>query len=146
MGSDHNVDPVIPGRFEEPTGLAIGPEGDIYVADTWNRRVQKFSSAYEPLAEWPIEGWESESVVNKPYLRVDSQGRVYVGDPEGYRVLVFDGDGQYLMSFGGYGFDMGSFALPLGMAFDAEDNLYVVDSDNSRVLKFEAESLTAELP
>jgi DNA-binding beta-propeller fold protein YncE len=117
------------------------------VADTWNRRVQKFSpGTYEPLAEWPVEGWETESVVNKPYLRVDGRGRVYVGDPEGYRVLVFDDQGQFLMSFGQYGFDMASFTLPLGMAFDATGNLYVVDSDNSRVLKFEAASLQAELP
>jgi DNA-binding beta-propeller fold protein YncE len=117
------------------------------VADTWNWRVQKFSAGtYAPLAEWPVEGWQSESVVNKPYLRVDSAGRVYVGDPEGYRVLVFDEMGQFLMSFGQYGFDTASFALPLGMAIDSGDNLYVVDSDNSRVLKFQAESLNAELP
>ena len=137
---------VVAGRFEEPTGLAFGPDGSLYVADTWNRRVQKFSADLQPAGEWPIQSWASESVINKPYLRVSQTGQVYVGDPEGYRILVFDAGGEYLMSFGQYGFDLASFALPLGMAFDAEGNLYVVDSDNSRVLKFGAESLKASLP
>jgi DNA-binding beta-propeller fold protein YncE len=106
------------------------------VADAWNHRVQKFTSDFTPVAQWPIQSWESDSVVNKPYLRVDRQSNVYVGDPERYRILIFDSQGKFLMTFGQYGFDTASFGLPLGMAFDASGNLYVVDSNNNRVLKF----------
>lgn len=141
---------VVEGRFDEPVGLALiprpdgGPGGVLFVADTWNRRVQKFDVLFPeggggPLAafvkEWPIEGWNSQSVVNKPFLATDGR-LVYVTDPEGFRVLVFDVDGNFRAGFGAYGFDSQSFALPVGIALGPDGNVYVVDSDNHRVMVF----------
>ncbi len=123
------------GEFDEPVGIAIDEKGCIYVADTWNRRIQKFDENFNFLAEWPIHGWESTSVVNKPYLAA-GKGRVYATDPEGYRVLVFDEEGKFVATFGEYGLDASSFALPIGVDIDAEGNIYVVDSGNNRVMKF----------
>ena len=37
------------GRFNEPVGLAIDPSGNIYVADTWNQRIQKFDASLKLL-------------------------------------------------------------------------------------------------
>jgi sugar lactone lactonase YvrE len=76
-------------------GIDIDAQGNIYVADTWNRRVQKFGANSLPLAQWEVvNGWQSETVVNKPYLAVDKQGRVFISDPEGYRIIVYDSNGQ----------------------------------------------------
>ena len=83
-----------------------------------------------------VEGWESQSVVNKPYLANDASGRVYVTDPENYRVLVFDGDGKFLAAFGQYGIDVSSFNLPIGVAVDRQGNIFVSDSANARIMKF----------
>jgi uncharacterized protein (TIGR03663 family) len=148
---------VIEGRFDEPVGLAIvsdrdgQPGGRLYVADTWNRRVQELQVTYgEDLAdvgdaqqpvfsfvrEWPIEGWSSQSIVNKPYLAVDSEGMLYVSDPENWRMLVFDGEGNFQGTFGLFGSDASSFALPVGVAIGPDDNVYVADSDNHRIMQF----------
>lgn len=128
---------IIPGAFEEPTGVDIDSQGNIYVADTWNRRVQKFDPNLNPLAQWEVvDGWQSESVVNKPFLAVDNQDRVFITDPEGYRIIAYNSSGQVLGTWGQYGRDLASFALPLGLAFDEQNSLYVADSDNNRVMKF----------
>jgi DNA-binding beta-propeller fold protein YncE len=128
---------VIEGYFDEPVGLAVDAQNNFYVADTWNRRVQKFDANFNFLKAWPIYGWESQSIFNKPYLAVDSAaGLVYVTDPEGYRVLVFDTEGNFRATFGQYGSDALSFALPNGIAVDGEGNIYVADADNHRILIF----------
>ncbi len=150
---------VVEGRFDEPAGLAIVPRpegqpgGVLYVADTWNRRIQKLEAAFGDvlsgsgegdglvisfLKEWPVEGWSSQSVVNKPFVAVDSTGTVYATDPEGYRVVVFDSEGAFKATFGIYGSDAQSFALPNGIAIGPDDLVYVADADNHRVMVFPA--------
>ena len=40
------------GTFNEPWGVAIGPDGSVYITDTWNHRVQKFSADGKFLTMW----------------------------------------------------------------------------------------------
>jgi len=126
------------GQFNEPVGLATSPiDGSIFVADTWNGRLQQFTPDLFALNEWPVDAWTSESIDNKPYAAVDSAGNVYVTDPEGYRVLIFDAAGNYLARFGHYDTGTGGFSLPNGIAIDADDYVYIADAANNRILKFE---------
>jgi DNA-binding beta-propeller fold protein YncE len=88
------------------------------------------------LREWPIAGWTSQSVSNKPYLTTDSDGRVFVSDPEGARVLVFDSQGEPLAVLGGLNSTL--YDLPSGIVVDSSDHLWVSDAANQRVLRFPA--------
>jgi uncharacterized protein (TIGR03663 family) len=130
----------MPGAFSEPVGIDVASQGEgpgnVYVADTWNQRVQVFDGDLAFLRQWPVDAWYGQSVVNKPFLAVDGQGRVYITDPEGYRVAVFDAEGELVATFGLYGFDNMSFSLPTGIDVDAEGNVYVTDTDGHRVMKF----------
>jgi sugar lactone lactonase YvrE len=106
------------------------------VADTWNRRVQVFTLAGDFLRAWPVAGWGSQSLVNKPYLAVDNAGRVYVSDPEGGRLIVFDAAGTPLamLDLGGMGAQVSP--LPTGVHVDAQDRIWVSDAANHRLLRF----------
>ncbi|MCP4428274.1 MAG: hypothetical protein GY803_27615, partial [Chloroflexi bacterium] len=124
------------GQFNEPVGLGAGPDGLVYLADTWNGRIQQFDSNLFPINEWQVQAWAGQSINNKPYTAVDSAGRIYVTDPEAYRILIFNSAGEYLGRFGSFGADVNGFGLPNGIAIDAQDNIYIADAANHRVLKF----------
>lgn len=125
------------GQFSEPVGIAVSnTTGDIFVADTWNRRVQRFDSDFNPVEEWSVQGWDSESVVNKPYIALDDEDNVYVTAPESYQVIEFDNQGELLVVWGDFGTGAGQFNLPTGIAVGPAGEVYVSDSDNHRVLRF----------
>ena len=126
------------GTFNEPWGIALAPDGSVYVADTWNHRVQHFSATGEFLnmfgtfgqAETAFDLWGPRSVA------VDSQGRVFVADTGNKRVVVFDSRGQALGEFGAVGMEPGQLDEPVGLAVDSRGRVYVADTWNQRIQVF----------
>ena len=130
------------GEFDEPVGIAVSPvDSTLFVADTWNQRIQVFAYSpefgYTPVTSWDIDGWYGQSLENKPYITADNLNRVLVADPEGGRVLVFANDGTFLSTFGDYDlFGENGFGLIGGIAADQMGGVWVTDSLKNEVKYF----------
>jgi uncharacterized protein (TIGR03663 family) len=130
------------GQFQEPWGIAVAEDGRVYVADTWNHRIQVFDQVGNLLTKWGTYGQTgtTSSLLYGPRdIAIDGSGRVLVTDTGNKRVMVFDQDGNYLDQFGGGGALGGQFEEPVGIDVDSEGNIYVADTWNQRVQVFDNE-------
>lgn len=84
-------------NFDQPTDVAVTPNGDFYVSDGYgNSRVVKFSPEGNYSLEWGKKG-TGPGEFNLPHAVVlDARGRVYVSDRENRRIQIFDGTGKFL--------------------------------------------------
>lgn len=131
---------VAPGQFVTPHGIAIGPDGDVYVADRGNARVQAFSPDGAFRAEWKSEA------LGRPWsIAFAPDGLAYVVDggdqptsgPDRARVLIADEDGAVLSSFGSFGNQDGELNRPHDIAVSEDGSVYVVEvGQGKRAQKF----------
>jgi DNA-binding beta-propeller fold protein YncE len=86
--------------FNFPTNLAIGPTGEIYVADGYgNARIHRFSPDGRLLQSWGEPGSGPGQFYVPHGLAVDAAGVVYVADRENSRIQLFSDKGEYLNSW-----------------------------------------------
>lgn len=124
------------GQFDNPSGMATDAAGNVYVTDSNNNRVEKFTSAGAYLTQWGSSG-SGNSQFNAPAsVATDAAGNVYVLDVGNSRVQKFSAAGAYLTQWGSFGTGNGQFTYPIDLAADAAGNVYVADHDQARVQKF----------
>ena len=131
------------GQFSSPEGIAVDSSGNVYVADTYCHRVQKFDSNGTFLTKWGSYGIIDGKFSYVYSVTVDSSGNVYVVDRnDNDRIQKFDSNGVFITKWGFYGTADGQFSGPSGVAVDSSGNVYVTDTGNNRIQKFSKEKTT----
>jgi uncharacterized protein (TIGR03663 family) len=149
------------GQVEEPlklgwngvqggTGLEVGPDGLIYIADTWNHAVVVVAADGKVVRVLGNRGVQTDitdtaSPDQQPGLFFGPRDiavtgdRIYITDTGNERVQVFAMDGTFIAAFGGFGEGEGQFVEPTGIAVAPDGTIWVADSGNARLQQFDAE-------
>lgn len=119
--SDYRTITQAASPFNQPTNLALAPDGTMYVSDGYgNARVHKFSPEGEFLLSWGEPG-SGPGQFHLPHgVGVDSGGKVYVADRENSRIQIFSPDGEFLDEWT----DM---VRPCEVFLDGDDNVFVAE-------------------
>jgi len=133
-------------RFNYPSGVAIGPDGVLYVADQDNNRIRKVTTAgvVTTLAgsgtKGTVDGLSTAAQFASPHgIAVDANANVYVADEYSHSIRKIAPDGSvYTIAGSVEGYQDGSsdtarFSHPLGLATSSIGNLYIVERGNNRI-------------
>lgn len=125
------------GKFNYPTYVAVDAQGNVYVSDTLNSRVQKFDPEGNFVTSFGQLGTNWGEFDKPKGVAVDTFGNVYVADSGWSNVQIFNAKGQILLFFGGRGPIPGMMKNPLAVAIDKSNRIYVGDYLNHRIGVYE---------
>ncbi len=122
-----------PGQFFFPFDVQADSEGNFFVTDNFNNRVQKFDPEFNFL-----QAVGAGLLVAPARIHIDRRDRVFVTDTGNSLVRVFEArSGELLASFGGFGTGEGQLFLPFGITMDKRERFVLVtESGTNRISSF----------
>ena len=132
-----SCDDASPTTFS-PVGVAVGPDGSVYVADEPRGRILRFDAAGAVLGGWGAPGSGPGQFEHPQGIAVAWDGEVYVSDTFNHRIQRFDASGAFLGSWGTLGSGEGQFQSPRGIVVLPDHHLIVGDGDG-RLQEFTAD-------
>lgn len=121
----------IEGQIDNAHGIAIDSTKNVFIADTNNNRILKYTSDGTLLTSLG-----NGRLINPDRIAVDNSGNVYVTDTGNYRIHKFTSAGTFITEWGTQGSGDGQFANTIDIAVDNSGNVYVTDMGNYRIQKF----------
>jgi len=134
FGSNGSAD----GQLKAPSDVAVDSQGNLWVVDKTNNRIQKFDPTGKYLAKFGSLG-AGDGQFNRPTsIVIAANGDLLVADAGNARVQRFNSLGVFVSKFGSSGTGNGQFAGsgPEGVAVDTSGNIWVADTYGGRLQKF----------
>jgi DNA-binding beta-propeller fold protein YncE len=132
----HKHELTTPGDLAKPSGLAVDAEGNLYVCDTLNDRVEVFDADGKFISTYGKNG-DGPGYFSRPKgIAIDGDGHIWVADGMQDRVQVFNNEWQRLISFGGHGLLPGQFQGLVGITIDKNNRVFTSEIFPGRVQQF----------
>ncbi len=123
--------------FKMPRNVAVSNDGTIYVVDSDNNRIERFSPTGKFLNSWDAK---EQGGLNQPWgIAINpSDGSVFLADTWNHRILKFDGEGTFLLSW--YASDPSqperTFYGPRALVIDSHNRIYITDTGNKQIVVY----------
>jgi DNA-binding beta-propeller fold protein YncE len=126
-----------PGDFGAPQGVALDKDGNVYVTDTLNDRVEIFDADGNFITLFGKNGDGPGYFARPKGIAVDGDGHIWVADEMEDRLQVFNRDGQLLTYVGiGHGELPGQFKALVGVAIDKQNRVFTTEQYPGRLQVF----------
>lgn len=106
------------GCFYFPLSITTGPDGDLYVSDTFNFRLQRLHTDGKFVRAYGAIGRVPGTFARPRGVAVDREGRIYAADAAFENIQIFDNEGHLLLFFGAPGDTLDSLTLPYALEVD----------------------------
>lgn len=117
-----------PGQFNYPANMAVAPDGNLFVVDMLNFRVQIFDPEGQLVSMFGSVGAGQPGTFDKAKsVAFDAFGNIYVVDSQQAYVQIFNSQFQPLMAFGGRLDLPGYFISPTAIAISSQNTIFVAD-------------------
>ncbi len=126
----------VPGEFAKPTYCAVDQDGNLYVSDTWNDRIEIFDADGNFIRTFGKAGDGPGYFARPKGIAIDSDGHVWVADAMQDRVQVYTPEGRLLIWMGGHGQLPGMFQSINALAIDKNNRVFTSEQFPGRVQFF----------
>jgi len=134
-GKNHYL--TTPGDFAAPQGIALDSEGNVYVTDTLNDRVEIFDADGGFISTFGKNGDGPGNFARPKGIAIDGDGHIWVADEMEDRLQVFNKEGQVLTYIGmGHGEMPGQFKALVGVAIDKQNRVFTTEQFPGRLQVF----------
>lgn len=125
-----------PGEFSKPTGVAVDKDGNVFVSDTWNDRIEEFDADGNFIMTFGKAGDGPGYLARPKGIAIDADGHLWVADAVQDRVQVFTPEGRLLIWMGGHGLLPGQFQSVVNVAIDKNNRVLTTEQFPGRLQVF----------
>jgi sugar lactone lactonase YvrE len=133
-GTQHTS--TVPGEFAKPAGVAVDQDGNVYVADTWNDRIEEFNADGTFIRTFGEAGDGPGYFARPKGISIDSDGHIWVADAMQDRVQVFTPEGRLLIYMGESGLLPGQFQSLADVRVDKFNRVLTTELFSGRLQVF----------